>query len=118
MMVSLIHPERRDAIGADATSGAGHNDVAGHELGEGGTVGDQGRDVEHEVRDRCRLHLDAIESGGNALPADVGDFVRRDHPRPEGAGADEILAWRELRSVALAGRQSQIDFPPSALAVL
>ncbi len=35
------------------------------------------------------------------LLADVGNFVRRHHPRPEAAGADEILARRELRGVAL-----------------
>src|SRR6185312_8067430 len=98
---AILHPERRRAVGADATGGAGYDDVAGHELGEGRAVGDQGGDIEHEVRDGGGLHLDAVEAGRNRLLADIWDFVRRYHPRPERAGADEILARRELRGVAL-----------------
>src|SRR5512144_1729122 len=58
--VAILHPERRRAVGADATGGAGHDDVAGDEFGKGRAVGDQGGDVEHEVRDWCGLHLYAV----------------------------------------------------------
>src|SRR5438445_12511060 len=97
--VAILHPERRRAVGADAAGGAGDDDVTGDELGEGRAIGDQGRDVEHEVRDWCCLYLNTVEAGRNGLLADVGDFIRRDHPWPERAGADEILAGRELRGV-------------------
>src|SRR3954468_10715739 len=62
---------------------------------------DQGLDVEDEIGDRGLLHLDAVQPRDQRLPGDVGQFVGRDHPGPETAGAGKILARRELRGVAL-----------------
>ena len=99
--VAFLHPQRRRAISADPAGGAGDDDVAGRKLGEGRAIGDQRGHVEHQIGNRRGLHLDAVQTRGDGLLADVRDLVRRHHPGPEAAGRHEILAGGELRGVPL-----------------
>lgn len=83
--VAVPHPERRLPIGANSPGRSGDDDVAGLEFGEGGTVLDERRYIEHEVGRGRPLNFLSVEAGDERELARIRDFVPRDHPGAEAA---------------------------------
>ena len=94
-------PDPTDYPGADPALRAGNDDVAGQQRQDGGDVGDQLRDGGDHQLGRGVLHHLPVEPRLQCQLGGVGDFIRRDEPRAEAAGAGEVLAGKELAGMAL-----------------
>ena len=101
--IARFHPDRlRFARVTDTGRRAGENDIAGLQRHAFGEIDERLGKRKHHVVGVVGLHGLAVEPARDLQTfAARRNFVGRDHPGAEAAGAVEILAHAPLRRVAL-----------------